>query len=177
MHEVHSSSTTDFQDIRPREGLVVTLITTSGTSTPGPERQSVDDESSNREGAGSNDKPEPPKPSIPLQRSVYIVFLTLPYGAAALYAWAIICILTHRPIGGIDYGTRQLYRILEDVPFGTTVTEYLDSFFVKSERHLRAARIVQAVVSVLTITLTSAVCSQAAVIWLLRTRVGPTSRS
>jgi hypothetical protein len=50
------------------------------------------------------------------------------------------------------------------------VPEYLDALFAKSERYLRAARTVQALVSVLTIPLTSAVCSQAAVVYIQRKR-------
>lgn len=96
------------QGTQLNEGLAVTPATISAASTPSPERHSIDDGSSNRQAAGSNDKPKPHKPPVPLQRSVYIVFLTLLYAAAALYAWVITCILTHRPIGGTDYGTGLL---------------------------------------------------------------------
>ncbi|RLL93255.1 hypothetical protein CFD26_101534 [Aspergillus turcosus] len=150
-------------------GLVETPATNSATSAPG-ERYSVDAGSSNRQDAKSDDKHKPPK-TVPLQRSVYIVFLTLLYGAAALYAWVIICILTYRPIGANSYGPDELDRILSGPHLGsTTVPEYLDTLFAKSERYLRAARTVQALVSVVTIPLTSAVCSQAAVVYIQRKR-------
>ncbi|GFF51378.1 lipase 5 [Aspergillus udagawae] len=156
----------------PMLKLSETLIepTNSAISTPGSDRHSVDDDSSNQQGAGS-DKPNPPNPSVPLQRSVYILFLTLLYGAAALYAWIIICILTYRPIGANSYGPSELDRILSGSHLGTTtVPEYLGALFAKSERYLKAARTVQSLVSVLTIPLTSAVCSQAAVAYIQRKR-------
>ncbi|GIK06324.1 hypothetical protein Aspvir_001971 [Aspergillus viridinutans] len=159
----------DDQDNQLRESLVEP--TNSAISTPGYDRHPVDDGSSNQQGAGSDDKPNPPNPSVPLQRSVYTVLLTLLYGAAALYAWVIICILTDRPIGANSYGPSELDRILSGPHLGTTtVPEYLDALFAKSERYLRAARTVQSLVSVLTIPLTSAVCSQTAVVYIQRKR-------
>ncbi|RHZ46411.1 uncharacterized protein CDV56_100990 [Aspergillus thermomutatus] len=161
----------DDQDDQLRKSLIETPAMNSATSTPGPERYSVDNGSSNKQGAGNDDKPKPPRPSVPLKHSVYIVFLTLLYGAAALYAWVIICILTYHPIGANGYGHGELNRILSGPHLGaTTVPEYLDALFAKSERYLRAARIVQSLVSVLTIPLTSAVCSQAAVVYIQQKR-------
>jgi hypothetical protein len=156
------------QDNQLRETLVEP--TNSAISTPGSDRHSVHDDSSSQQVAGS-DKPNPPNPSVPLQRSVYTVFLTLLYGAAALYAWVIICILTYRPIGANSYGPSELDRILSGPHLGTTtVPEYLGALLAKSESYLRAARTVQSLVSVLTIPLTSAVCSQAAVAYMQRKR-------
>ncbi|GFF23532.1 hypothetical protein IFM61606_08860 [Aspergillus udagawae] len=129
------------QDNQLRETLVEP--TNSAISTPGSDRHSVHDDSSNQQVAGS-DKPNPPNPSVPLQRSVYIVFLTLLYGAAALYAWVIICIITYHPIGANSYGPSELDRILSGPHLGTTtVPEYLGALFAKSERYLRAARTVR----------------------------------
>ncbi|PIG81868.1 hypothetical protein AARAC_003675 [Aspergillus arachidicola] len=134
--------------------------TISPVSTYSPEDHSVD----------SNDQPIRPKSSVPLKRSVYVVYLTLLYGAAALYAWVIICILVHRPIGGKGYGNDASDSMLTHPGDGTTMSEDLDASFSNSERHLRAARIVQSLVSMLTIPLTSAVCSQAAVVYLQQRR-------
>jgi hypothetical protein len=118
-----------------------------------------------------NDKAKPPERSIPLERSVYPVLLTLLYGGAAVYAWVVICILNHRPIGGESYGQAEVDRIFNRTePTGMTIDEGIASFFARSERYLRAARIVQSLVSVVTIPLTSAVCSQAAVVYIQRTR-------
>ncbi|KAF7134168.1 hypothetical protein CNMCM5793_005847 [Aspergillus hiratsukae] len=160
----------DDQDNQPKTSLVETPATNSATSAPGPGRYSLDASSSKRQDAESDANNKPPK-TAPLQRSIYIVFLTLLYGAAALYAWVIICILTYRPIGASSYGPDELDRLLSGPHLGsTTVPEYLDALFAKSERYLRAARTVQSLVSVLTIPLTSAVCSQAAVVYIQRKR-------
>jgi hypothetical protein len=104
------------------------------------------------------------------------VVLVLLYSGAALYAWVIICILTHRPINGIGYGIDQLNSPYPRLGF--SISENLNQFFDKSERYLRAARVVQSLVSVVTIPLTSAVCSQAAVVYIQRKRWrnGPTLR-
>lgn len=69
----------------------------------------------------------------------------------------------HRPIGRNTYTPDgDIYDFLIDPNYEYTLPENLDVFFDRSEKYLRAARVVQAVVSVLTIPLASAVCSQAA---------------
>lgn len=104
MHDEHDRpSTTELQDVQPSSSLLATPTMISPPSTPGSDRHSVDGNSSYLRDAGSDDERKPPAPSVPLERSVYIVFLVLLYGAAALYAWVIICILTHRPIGRNTY--------------------------------------------------------------------------
>ncbi|GFG10693.1 hypothetical protein IFM5058_05052 [Aspergillus udagawae] len=116
----------DDQDNQLRETLVEP--TNSAISTPGSDRHSVDDDSSNQQGAGS-DKPNPPNPSVPLQRSVYIVFLTLLYGAAALYAWVIICILTYRPIGAAISPVQHIflsYKTIKRVGYPVSLTQITD---------------------------------------------------
>ncbi|OBT85064.1 hypothetical protein VE02_07335 [Pseudogymnoascus sp. 03VT05] len=180
MHDDRPSSITRLQDGQRGKNVARTMDASSDTDTPSPEPHSADDgpeghsidNSTSHQGAVSTDNPTRPPPSIPLQRSVYIVFLTLLYGAAALYAWVTICILTSRPIGGISYGFDNLEYILQHRDINYTVPEYLDAFFARSERYLRVARIVQSLVSVLTIPLTSAVCSQAAVVYIQRRRGG-----
>lgn len=98
------------------------------------------------------------KPSDTLRRNPYIVLLTLGYAAIALFSWVALCILTHRPIRGPrSYG--DLYK--------TPIRE-LPHIFSLNERYFRAARFLQPVASVLTIPLTSMVCSCAAVAFLQR---------
>lgn len=169
MHDTPSHSTDELQDVQPSKSSVATPAVILAGSTPGSERHSVDESIHKHHSVDRiNDELKPPNSSVPLQRSVYIVFLVLLYAAAALYAWVIICILTHRPIDGKAYGEDIWQHAL---PHGDhTVTEYLALLFAKSERYLRAARIVQSLVSVLTIPLTSAVCSQAAVVYIQRKR-------
>lgn len=170
MHNDQPSTTTQLQDVQDTERLAESPATISPASTPDRDPISEDDGSSEQKDALGNDNPKPLKPSVPLRRSIYMIFLTMLYGAAALWSWAIICILTHRPIGGIGYGLNELNDIFNHPHLDYTVTDYLDVFFARSERYLRAARIVQSVVSVLTLPLTSAVCSQAAVVYIQRKR-------
>jgi hypothetical protein len=107
----------------------------------------------------STDKHTPPPTSILPHRSVYIIFLALIYGAATLNAWVTICILTFRPIGGLSYGFDKLDYILHHRDINYTVPEYLDAFFARNERYLRLSRIVQSLVSVLTVPLTTTMMS------------------
>lgn len=178
MHDDHTSSTSQLQDVRSRERLTETPAITSAPSTSSPESHSEGNSLSTQQCTESNHEPKPPKPSVPLRRTVYPVFLVLLYSGAALYAWVIICILTHRPIDGTGYGADQLYSHRPRQHLGLSLTEDLNQFFDKSERYLRAARVVQSLVSVVTIPLTSAVCSQAAVVYIQRKRWrnGPTLR-
>lgn len=129
--------------------------------------------SSPRQRPDTKDTYQHSSPSVPLKRSIYIVPLVLLYGGAALYAWVIICILKDRPIGGTGYGATA-YDEVQNNPTDAmrrsypNAHSYLAALFTKSESYLRAARVVQSLVSVVTIPLTSAVCSQAAVVYLQR---------
>ncbi|KAK2593472.1 hypothetical protein QQS21_008845 [Conoideocrella luteorostrata] len=98
-------------------------------------------------------KSEPPYAT--LHRFGTIVILTLVYVFFATFAWAFICLLTYKPTGlhGYSYGDADGQRDAE-------------AMYQKSECYLRAARVLQSITSMLTIPLTSAVCSQAAVIFL-----------
>lgn len=166
-----TGNTQEAQDIPLRERLTATPATITAIATPDLDRLSVKDGSSDRRGPESNDKPEPLNTSVALQRSIYIVFLTILYGATALYAWVIICILTDHPIGGTSYGLGELDHLLDHPQLRSgTVPEFLNELFAKSETYLRTARIVQSLVTVLTIPLTSAICSQAAVVYIQRKR-------
>ena len=94
-------------------------------------------------------------PAVTLHKSSYILYIVVIYASLALTAWILICILTVRPLTTAHYG----YNALESRP------DKLPAKNVKSEAIHRAARIVQSIVTVLAIPLTSAVCSAAAVIF------------
>lgn len=93
--------------------------------------------------------------SVPLHRSGYIVLMVFLYASSALIAWALICVLAFKPINADYYGfdVRDLQH------------SSLKSKFPRNEEIYRAARIVQTVVTIVTIPLTSAVCSSAAVVF------------
>jgi hypothetical protein len=90
-----------------------------------------------------------------LPRSSYIVWMVFIYASLALTAWILICLLTFKPLTAKRYGFDTRERDISR----------LQARFIKSEGIYRAARTVQAVVGVLTIPLTSAVCSAAAVVF------------
>ncbi|KAI0966345.1 hypothetical protein F4678DRAFT_299914 [Xylaria arbuscula] len=105
-------------------------------------------------------------PSAKLDHSVWIVFATLGYLALALYAWVITCILTYRPIGPHHYGVDIVNS--DNDGWGWSGANYIHSLYEKSETYYRSARVIQSIVAVLTIPLTSAVCGRAAVAFLQR---------
>lgn len=101
-------------------------------------------------------------PAVVLHRSIYIVLVVSIYAGMASIAWMLICLLTFKPLTTEQYGFDKRYRPgREDDPH---------IHYARSEEIYRAARTVQAVVSVLTIPLTSAVCSAAAVVFMQSTR-------
>lgn len=102
-------------------------------------------------------------PSDTLRREPHVVFLTLAYSAIALFAWTVLCTLAHRPIGARSYTVNlQSETSFRKYLYGTMST------FAQSDRYLQAARVCQSVASVLTIPLTSMVCSCAVVVFLQR---------
>lgn len=178
MHD-NALSTTQSHDLRSNEELTEPHDTTSAPSNHDPGSHSED--------AEKTQEVKPPEPSVPLKRTIYPVFLVLVYSTAAIYSWTIICILTYRPIGGVGYGLDQLNHTVGRRPWewqdylagrGNALPDYLNKLYHKSEEYFRAARVVQSLVSVVTIPLTSAVCSQAAVVYIQRKRTsnGPTLR-
>lgn len=102
-----------------------------------------------------------------LRRTPYIPFLVLGYASIALSAWVVECILIYKPIGARSYDFKEYVSDISEI-------------FSKSDRYLRSARTLQSVASVLTIPLTSTICSCAAVAFLQRQpkrgRQGPTLR-
>ncbi|PYI08324.1 hypothetical protein BO78DRAFT_310947 [Aspergillus sclerotiicarbonarius CBS 121057] len=116
----------------------------------------------------SNDSPidEKPRPgpATQIRRCSYVVLLVLFYAALVLFAWIATCRLSHRPITANHYGV----WIWEDSNngWGWTNTDHVLEAYRRNERWYRAARVVQSIAGVLTIPLTSAVCSSAVVIYL-----------
>lgn len=121
----------------------------------------------NRSIQGVNQEPLPgadkqPPPSTRLHRSSYVFLLVTLYAGFALFAWVVTCILTHRPITTQHYGEWLWDTGSNDLVY----VKNSHALFVKNEQWYRTARVIQSIVSVLTIPLTSAVCSSAAVIFV-----------
>lgn len=110
------------------------------------------------------------EPSATLRRTPYGVFLTLGYAAIVLFAWVVTCTLAQRPIGAESYVVD--WRNNSDNVLNSLAPSQISQLFSKSEHYLRAARVLQSVASLLTIPLTSAVCSWAAVGFLQQRKEG-----
>lgn len=95
-------------------------------------------------------------PTVTLHRSGYILLVVSIYASLALTAWLLICILASRPLTTKRYG----------YDFYGSSSDNGRAKYLKNKEIYRAARTVQAVVTVLTIPLTSAVCSAAAVVFV-----------
>lgn len=123
---------------------------------------------------GQNQKPAkqiqtllPPQARL-LKSSWYILYLVLGYIGLALFSWVVTCILSVRPITAKHYGV-WIWND-QNNGYGWTGPNYFHSLYVRNERWYRAAQIIQSIVTVFTIPLTSAVCSSAAVIYIQRRR-------
>ncbi|KAF2098316.1 hypothetical protein NA57DRAFT_77105 [Rhizodiscina lignyota] len=96
-----------------------------------------------------------------LHRSGSVLLLVLPYVIVAIFAWAITAVLAFRPI------TTKSYK-LEVNGSDDGYPLKLHSRYVQNERWFEAARVLESIVTTLTIPVASAVCSSAAVIFAQR---------
>jgi hypothetical protein len=115
-----------------------------------------------------NNQPFQSSHATKLRRSAYVLLLVLLYSAAALFAWTITCILSFRPLTANHYGAWIWNK--ENNGYGWVSSTNYHSLYIKNERWYRTARVIQSIVSVLTIPLTSTVCSSAAVVFVQHNR-------
>lgn len=134
---------------------------TDNTLDDAPEQSNPLREHETQDHGHESDEPnEGPSPetqpifSTKLHRSSYIFILTAIYSSLALFSWIVICILDHRPITAAQYG-------YYGPGFQGSPSDY-----AANEKWYKTARVIQSIVVVSTIPLTSAVCSNAAVIFL-----------
>ena len=107
-------------------------------------------------------------PSTRLKRSIYTILIALVYTGLALFAWILLCIQSTRPITTKSYSFNVLK---EEVNYDFTSVGGIYpkvSPYVRNEEYFQRARVIQALTSVLTIPLTSALCSKAAVAFFQR---------
>ena len=102
--------------------------------------------------------------STTLHRSSYILVLVILYTALALTSWVLLCLLTFIPL------TTKHYAVDIHSNYNHVTSLIMRNLYIRSEHIFRAARIIQAIASVLTIPLTSAVCSKAAVVFVQQRR-------
>lgn len=102
--------------------------------------------------------------STTLHRSFYVLIVVALYALLALFAWTVTCIFTDHPIT-----TKSYAAVWEPNHWGNSnlgPSSPINSLYVKNRRWYRVARVLQSIVRVLTIPITSAVCSSAAVIFV-----------
>lgn len=138
----------------------------NGSSETGTQSETLVDKAMDDEESGL-------PPSTRLKRSFYTILIALVYSSLALFAWIILCIQSFRPITTKSYGldVLEIGNVYSSIyydftsrgaPFPQT------SPYVRNEEYFQCARVVQALTSVLTIPLTSALCSKAAVAYFQR---------
>lgn len=89
-----------------------------------------------------------------LHRSPYTLFLVSIYGSLAALSWTIICVLAYKPVNARTYS------------FSNRIGWQDEDVYRKNEDVYRAMRVIQALVGLLTIPVTSAACSCAAVAYV-----------
>jgi len=88
-----------------------------------------------------------------LHTSFWPLMVFIFYAILALFTWIVLCLASSRPIG-----SKQNYTNAQKYPI--TIDELLATLS-RHEKALRAAQILQVVVALLTIPITSAICSMA----------------
>ncbi|KAE8416799.1 hypothetical protein BDV36DRAFT_296809 [Aspergillus pseudocaelatus] len=104
--------------------------------------------------------------SVQLRRSFWILIIASLYAVLVLSSWILTCILSVRPLTTASYSFDDYFipAFSEDTPHDSIDS----SAFVTNEKWYRAARVMQTIGTVLTIPITSAVCSNAAVVFIQR---------
>jgi hypothetical protein len=109
------------------------------------------------------------QPSTKLFRSWILLPLVISYATLAIFAWTVTCILSFRPV----VGPKQYGFIYDPEDYEFLFLPGVQQSYVRNENWYRAARVIQSIVGVLTIPLTSAVFSSAAVIYVQQHRKTP----
>ncbi|KAJ5671878.1 hypothetical protein N7507_001005 [Penicillium longicatenatum] len=144
-----------------------TLLDDPSNENDPPAESTAHQTGQNQDPARKVNTPLPPQARL-LARSWYILYLALGYIGLALFSWVVTCILSVRPITANHYGV-WIWNA-QNNGYGWTSSDYFHSLYVRNERWYRAAQIIQSIVTVFTIPLTSAVCSSAAVIYIQQRR-------
>ncbi|KAI9923767.1 hypothetical protein ASPWEDRAFT_700754 [Aspergillus wentii DTO 134E9] len=112
--------------------------------------------------------------STRIHRLTYVIWLVLFYAALVLFSWIVICKLNYRPITANHYGVWVWND--DNNGYGWSHDDVIQAQYQRNEKWYKAAQVIQSVASVLTIPLTSAVCSSAAVVYLQHCNDGRTPR-
>ncbi|KAK4554813.1 hypothetical protein LTR86_007961 [Recurvomyces mirabilis] len=97
-----------------------------------------------------------PSSTTSLKRSTYILWIVGAYAVLSVVSWTIITLLTIRPLTGTQYGYLSTAYLFWK-------NDFHKPDYAANEKWYQAMRVIQSIVAVLTLPVTSAVCSQAAV--------------
>ncbi|KAJ5318747.1 uncharacterized protein N7506_011451 [Penicillium brevicompactum] len=115
------------------------------------------------------------QPTSSMSRESYVLILASFYAALAMCAWIFTCVLSVRPVTTQDYSVKIGNG--SPYPFSTSddgfqkmveISRELRSLYSRNQQWYRAARVLQSLVGVLTLPLTTAVCSSTAVVFIQR---------
>lgn len=110
-------------------------------------------------------------PAISLNRNFIVLFLVVIYSACAIFAWTVLVIQSHRPIGGYSYDA-----VINQGNKYDLIADQYSALYNQNEKYYRAARMINAGVGSLTIPLATAICARAAVTYAQQQRHGFTLR-
>lgn len=102
------------------------------------------------------------EPTCYLQRSAHALYLFALYATLAIFTWVMICILNFRPV------TTTTYSYNADLKRDYLFAADASALYTRNTQVFQAITIFQAIVAVLTIPITSAICTAAAVIFTQR---------
>ena len=92
-----------------------------------------------------------------LKHTNYPFFIFIIYAVLALLAWIFTCILSRRPI----WGTKSYFE-----PIGYAKGRTPEIIYSKNRTYVTAAQVLRVIVALLTVPVTSALCSMAAVVYM-----------
>ncbi|CAG7979359.1 unnamed protein product [Penicillium salamii] len=117
----------------------------------------------------STEKNAPKQPVAEISRSRWVLWLVGFYTTLVLFSWIMVCLLNYRPVTIASYQkypsntAPNPYRTTSQ---GSISSQPMRAKYVHNERWYKAVQVLQSIVGVLTIPVTSAVCSSAVVVYL-----------
>ncbi|CAG8940701.1 unnamed protein product [Penicillium salamii] len=117
----------------------------------------------------STEKHAPKRLVAEISRSRWVLWLVGFYTTLVLFSWIMVCLLNYRPVTIASY--QKYPNNKAPNPYRTTwqgsiSSQPMRAKYVHHERWYKAVQVLQSIVGVLTIPVTSAVCSSAVVVYL-----------
>ncbi|KAJ5172624.1 hypothetical protein N7492_005217 [Penicillium capsulatum] len=104
-----------------------------------------------------------------ISRSRWVLWLVAFYSTLVLFSWTVVCLLNYRPVTAASYQKYPNNRSPNpQAPswIGPISSQPMRAKYDSNERWYKAVQVIQSIVGLLTIPITSAVCSSAVVVYL-----------